>query len=172
MNTRKKTKPAEPASMEKIKSVSHDLLLAGIGAWVHSRKSKGEGKGSGKGKGKSEGMPDYATLVSEGRKAEPEFKASMQKTWDEWKAKTQSLGSGNRFSVSGDRLRGAFDERVSSAIGGLGLPTRKEMDALQAKVDRLLEARQPGRRKAAAKKAAPAAKKAAAKRAPARGSAK
>lgn len=145
MATRKKPTPETKPSLEKIKSFSHDVLLAGIGAWARSR--SGESR-------KGKGLPDFATLVKEGRKAEPEVKASMQKTWDEWKQKSQSLGSGNRFAMSGDKLRSAFDERVSAAIGSLGLPTRKEIEALKAKIDSLQAERTPARRRAA-KKAAP-----------------
>jgi poly(hydroxyalkanoate) granule-associated protein len=146
----KKSDGAQP--LQKVKTLSHDLLLAGIGAWVSSRDKKKSDK--------DKGLPDFATLVREGRKAEPELKASLQKTWDEWKEKSSS----SRLSKSGDQLRGVFDERVSSAITGLGLPTRKEIDALEAKVDRLMNERSDGRgSKAAAKK--PAAKKPAAKKA-------
>lgn len=180
MASRKKTQQAaaDAPSLDKIKNLTHDLLLAGIGAWVTSRDRKqGEKDGKGKkGEKDEKGLPDFATLVSEGRKAEPGLKASMQKTWDEWKEKSQNLGAGDRLAQGGSRLRGAFDERVSSAIGGLGLPTRKEVEALEAKVDRLLGARAPARRAAAKKAAAPrkpaakkvATKKAAKKAAPAR----
>lgn len=150
-------KSGEAKPLQKVKSFSHDLLLAGIGAWASSRDKKKSDK--------DKGLPDFATLVREGRKAEPELKASLHKTWDEWKDKS----SNSRLSKSGDQLRGVFDERVSSAITGLGLPTRKEIDALEAKVNRLLGEQAGGRgSKAAAKKTAaakPAAKKPAAKKA-------
>lgn len=145
----KSAKTDDKQTLQKVKSFSHDLLLAGIGAWASSRDKKKSDK--------DKGLPDFATLVREGRKAEPELKASLHKTWDEWKEKSSS----SRLSKSGDQLRGVFDERVSSAITGLGLPTRKEIDALEAKVNRLLSEQAGGRgSKTAAKK--PAAKKAAA----------
>ena len=150
-------KSGEAKPLQKVKNFSHDLLLAGIGAWASSRDKKKSDK--------DKGLPDFATLVREGRKAEPELKASLHKTWDEGKDKS----SNSRLSKSGDQLRGVFDERVSSAITGLGLPTRKEIDALEAKVNRLLGEQAGGRgSKAAAKKTAaakPAAKKPAAKKA-------
>lgn len=158
-------KSGEAKPLQKVKNFSHDLLLAGIGAWASSRDKKKSDK--------DKGLPDFATLVREGRKAEPELKASLHKTWDEWKDKS----SNSRLSKSGDQLRGVFDERVSSAITGLGLPTRKEIDALEAKVNRLLGEQAGGRgSKAAAKKTAaakpaaakPAAKKPAAKKAAAK----
>lgn len=155
-DAKSKAKSKDKPSLEKVKNFSHDLLLAGIGAWASSRDKKKSDK--------DKGLPDFATLVREGRKAEPELKASLQKTWDEWKEKS----SNTRLSKSGGQLRGVFDERVNSAITGLGLPTRKEIDALEAKVDRLLGERAGGRgaaAKTAAKKAAGAAKGAAAKKA-------
>lgn len=128
-----KAKAKDKPSLEKVKNFSHDLLLAGIGAWASSRDKKKSDK--------DKGLPDFATLVREGRKAEPELKASLHKTWDEWKEKS----SNSRLSKSGGQLRGVFDERVSSAISGLGLPTRKEIDALEAKVDRLMREKGGGR---------------------------
>lgn len=158
-DAKSKAKTKDKPSLEKVKNFSHDLLLAGIGAWASSRDKKKSDK--------DKGLPDFATLVREGRKAEPELKASLQKTWDEWKEKS----SNSRLSKSGGQLRGVFDERVSSAISGLGLPTRKEIDALEAKVDKLMSEKGGGRvgatKAAGAKKAAPAKKASApAKRAP------
>lgn len=158
-DAKSKAKAKDKPSLEKVKNFSHDLLLAGIGAWASSRDKKKSDK--------DKGLPDFATLVREGRKAEPELKASLQKTWDEWKEKS----SNSRLSKGGGQLRGVFDERVSSAISGLGLPTRKEIDALEAKVDKLMREKGGGRagatKAAAAKKAAPAKKASApAKRAP------
>lgn len=148
-DAKSKAKAKDKPSLEKVKNFSHDLLLAGIGAWASSRDKKKSDK--------DKGLPDFATLVREGRKAEPELKASLQKTWDEWKEKS----SNSRLSKSGGQLRGVFDERVSSAISGLGLPTRKEIDALEAKVDRLMNdkggTRGGAAKKAGAKKAAGAA---------------
>jgi poly(hydroxyalkanoate) granule-associated protein len=159
MATRKKAAPAATEDAEladKVKSLTHDMLLAGIGAWSRSRSGAADG---------GKGLPDFAALVAEGRKAEPTLKTSMQKTWDEWKQQSQAFDARKRFGLDGDKLRSAFDERVGAAISSLGLPTRGELDALKAKLGELLGERAPARKSAARK--APA-KKAAAKRAPAK----
>lgn len=145
----KAAKVDDAQALQKVKTFSHDLLLAGIGAWASSRDRDR------KTATKDKGLPDFATLVREGRKAEPELKASLQKTWDEWKEKSQT----SRLSKSGDQLRGVFDERVSAAISGLGLPTRKEIDALAAKVDRLMGQKAAAGKPAAKKSASRAARK-------------
>lgn len=38
------------------------------------------------------------------------------------------------------RLQAVFDERVSAALAQMGIPTRKDMEALNQKVDRLIAA--------------------------------
>jgi poly(hydroxyalkanoate) granule-associated protein len=83
-------------------------------------------------------------------------------------------GFGKQASGSWDKLEQVFEERVSRALGSIGVPTRKDIEALASQVDELREmvarlsdqagmaatpaARRAARtasRKPAAKKAAP-----------------
>ena len=87
-----KNKPASTAAtpdwMSRIKESSHDVLLAGIGALARARKDGAKPAKGGK-SAKSTGA-DFETLVSEGRKLEPEVKDSLQKVWTDLKEKSRT----------------------------------------------------------------------------------
>ncbi len=155
---RTKTKPASktatpttPDWKSRIKESSHDLLLAGIGALARARKDAPKPAKGGK-SAKASGA-DFETLVAEGRKLEPEIMGSLEKAWTELKEKSRTSMS---FKPDG-KFKGVFEERVAEALARLGVPSAKEIEALNRKVDRLLkEGGAPTKspvRKAAAKKA-------------------
>ncbi|MBL0296507.1 MAG: phasin family protein [Betaproteobacteria bacterium] len=87
-----KNKPAFTAAtpdwMSRIKESSHDVLLAGIGALARARKDGPRPAKGGK-SAKSTGA-DFETLVSEGRKLEPEVKDSLQRVWTDLKEKSRT----------------------------------------------------------------------------------
>lgn len=128
--------------VDKMKSSSHDVLLAGLGALARA----------GAGGKRKQGGQDYAALVAEGRKIEPKLVASMQKAWDGLKERSNVM-TPPKFESS--KLQGVFEERVSAALARLGIPTQKEIQALNQKVDRLLAERnrKPARKRAAKKRA-------------------
>lgn len=129
--------------VDKMKNSSHEVLLAGLGALVRA------GAGGTQGKGRD----DFAALVAEGRKIEPKLVASMHRTWADLRGRS-SLMVMPGFESS--KLQSVFEERVSTALARLGIPTQKEIKALNEKVDRLLaEVNRRPARKAAAKKRAP-----------------
>jgi poly(hydroxyalkanoate) granule-associated protein len=150
-----KSKPASttatPDWMSRIKESSHEVLLAGIGALARARQDGPKSAKGGK-SAKSAGA-DFETLVSEGRKLEPEIKDSLHKAWTDMKEKSRTSMS---FKPDG-KFKGVFEERVAEALARLGVPSAKEIEALNRKVDRLLkEGGAPTKspvRKAAAKKA-------------------
>lgn len=165
-----KAKPAPttttPDWMSRIKESSHDVLLAGIGALARARKDAPKPAKGGK-SAKNAGA-DFETLVSEGRKLEPEIKGSLQKVWTDLKEKSSTSMS---FKTDG-KLKGVFEQRVAEALTRLGVPSTKEIEELNRKVDRLLKeggavtknpVRKAAATKAVAKKAV--AKKAVAKKA-------
>ena len=158
-----KNKPASTAAtpdwMSRIKESSHDVLLAGIGALARARKDGAKPAKGGK-SAKSTGA-DFETLVSEGRKLEPEVKDSLQRVWTDLKEKSRTSMP---FKPDG-KLKGVFEQRVAEALARLGVPRAKEIEDLNRKVDSLLAKRIAGA-KASAKKAP--AKKASAKKAPPR----
>lgn len=147
-----KNKPAFTAAtpdwMSRIKESSHDVLLAGIGALARARKDGPRPAKGGK-SAKSTGA-DFETLVSEGRKLEPEVKDSLQKVWTDLKEKSRTSIS---FKPDG-KFKGVFEQRVAEALARLGVPRAKEIEDLNRKVDSLLAKRIAGA-KASAKKAPP-----------------
>ena len=163
-----KNKPAFTAAtpdwMSRIKESSHDVLLAGIGALARARKDGAKPAKGGK-SAKSTGA-DFETLVSEGRKLEPEVKDSLQKVWTDLKEKSRTSMP---FKPDG-KLKGVFEQRVAEALARLGVPRAKEIEDLNRKVDSLLAKRIAGAKasakKAPAKKAPP--KKVVASKAPAK----
>lgn len=168
-----KTKPASktatPDWKSRIKESSHDVLLAGIGALARARKDGPKPAKSGKSTKGADA--DFETLVSEGRKLEPELMGSLQKAWTDLKDKSRTSMS---FKPDG-KFKGVFEERVAEALARLGVPRAKEIEELNRKVDSLLKQRgtraKPAAKKVVAKKAVAktvAAKKSAAKKAPAR----
>jgi poly(hydroxyalkanoate) granule-associated protein len=163
-----KNKPAFTAAtpdwMSRIKESSHDVLLAGIGALARARKDGAKPAKGGK-SAKSTGA-DFETLVSEGRKLEPEVKDSLQRVWTDLKEKSRTSMP---FKPDG-KLKGVFEQRVAEALARLGVPRAKEIEDLNRKVDSLLAKRDAGAKasakKAPAKKAPP--KKVVASKAPAK----
>lgn len=163
-----KNKPASTAAtpdwMSRIKESSHDVLLAGIGALARARKDGAKPAKGGK-SAKSTGA-DFETLVSEGRKLEPEVKDSLQRVWTDLKEKSRTSMP---FKPDG-KLKGVFEQRVAEALARLGVPRAKEIEDLNRKVDSLLAKRDAGAKasakKAPAKKAPP--KKVVASKAPAK----
>lgn len=147
-----KNKPAFTAAtpdwMSRIKESSHDVLLAGIGALARARKDGPRPAKGGK-SAKSTGA-DFETLVSEGRKLEPEVKDSLQRVWTDLKEKSRTSMP---FKPDG-KLKGVFEQRVAEALARLGVPRAKEIEDLNRKVDSLLAKRIAGA-KASAKKAPP-----------------
>lgn len=147
-----KNKPASTAAtpdwMSRIKESSHDVLLAGIGALARARKDGPRPAKGGK-SAKSTGA-DFETLVSEGRKLEPEVKDSLQRVWTDLKEKSRTSMP---FKPDG-KLKGVFEQRVAEALARLGVPRAKEIEDLNRKVDSLLAKRIAGA-KASAKKAPP-----------------
>lgn len=136
--------------LARLRESSHDVFLAGLASLARSRGAAGA----------KLVRADFDALVAEGRKLEPDLRETVQKTWDDLRERSRSTMAVVPLPTEG-RLQGVFQERVAAAVRGLGLPTRAELDALSAKLDRLLKmqpAAAPSRKaKVAAKKATPAA---------------
>lgn len=127
--------------VEKARTSSRNVLLAGLGAVAKARQAR------------EERLND---LIAEGKRFEPKFKQAIE----DMKAKLQPKEGakfdlskfkldGKKFDFSQFKLggkkfdRAAIEARVSERLGEtlhrLGLPTRKEVDELTKKVDKLAE---------------------------------
>lgn len=158
----------------KIMESGQQIWLAGLGAFA---------------KAQEEGGKLYEALIKEGSALEKITTKYTTGKVDEVRGAVENTVSQvkDRASDTWDKLEKVFEERVSRALGGLGIPGRDELNELTKKVDDLAKAikgmnkagsEKPGVQasaKSAAKpaaKAAPAVKAAAAKAAPAKAASK
>lgn len=146
-----------------VKDSAAQIWQAGLGAF-----SKAQGEG-----GKL-----FEQLVKEGMSMQRKTQAVAEEKFGEVSSKMTKLSDDvqNKAGQQWDKLESIFEERVAKALGKLGVPSSKDVDALikridtlQASVAKLSKApAAKGAARPAAKKAAVPAKKAAAKKAAAK----
>jgi poly(hydroxyalkanoate) granule-associated protein len=140
-----------------IRESAQQIWLAGMGAFAKAR---------------AERTKIFDALVKEGHNIQLRTRALAEDRMGEVSEKVNDVKE--RASESWDKLEQVFENRVSRALGRLGVPTSKDIQALARRVDELSEsvkalgAKAPAR--ATAPKAAAKAAKAAAK--PAKAAAK
>ena len=129
-----------------VKDSAQQIWLAGLGAFA---------------KAQEEGTKVFDTLVKEGLSIQRKTQSVAEERISEATQKVSNMASdiGSRAAGQWDKLESIFEERVAKAMGKLGVPSAKDIAALNARIDAL--SAQLG------KPAAPAAKKAPAKKAPA-----
>lgn len=151
-----------------IKDSAQQIWLAGLGAFS---------------KAQAEGGKAFEVLVKEGLSIQRKTQAVAEERISEATSRVSSMANDISSKAAGkwDKLESLFEERVAKALGTLGVPTARDIEALMARIDELnahvaqLTGTSPARKrtpakavpKAAAKPAAKAAAKPAAK-APAR----
>ena len=131
-----------------VKDSAQQIWLAGLGAFA---------------KAQEEGGKVFEALVKEGTSIQRKTQSAAEEKISEATSKMASMAGDISSRASGQwgKLEDIFEERVSKALGKLGVPTAKSVEALVARIEALEKAR--------AVKAAPAAKKAAAaKKSPAK----
>ena len=133
-----------------VKSSAQQIWLAGLGAFS---------------KAQEEGGKVFEALVKEGMGLQKKTQAVAEEKISEVTGRMSGM-AGDVQAKAGqqwDKLESIFEERTAKALGKLGVPTKKDIETVMARVDEL--AAQVGK---LAKQAAPrAASKAAAKEAPA-----
>lgn len=144
-----------------VRASAHQIWQAGLGAFA---------------KAQEEGGRVFSKLVQEGSALQ---KRTRSMTDDRLADMTDTVtkvadGVSKQASGSWDKLEQVFEERVTRALGAIGVPTRKDIEALTRQVEQLSEAvaklSGQGRVKTAARKpvlkaaAKPAARKAAARK--------
>ncbi len=146
-----------------IKESAQQIWLAGLGAFS---------------KAQEEGGKAFETLVKEGMSIQRKTQAVAEERISEATSRVSSMANEIQNKAAGqwDKLESLFEERVAKALGKLGVPSARDVDALMERIDALnkqvlklggvdVPAAKPTRKAPAKKAAAP---KAAAKRAPAR----
>ena len=136
-----------------IKDSAQQIWLAGLGAFA---------------KAQAEGGKAFETLVKEGLSIQRKTQAVAEERISEATSRVSSMASDISSKAAGkwDKLESLFEERVAKALGTLGVPTARDIEALMARIRALL------RRASSARPAAKAAAKAPAKKATARPAAK
>ena len=120
--------------VEQAKERSRDNRLVVLGVIANSRKAKDERK---------------ASLLEAGRAYEPEFEQKMEELKSKFKRDDDkkfsfSLPKKDKKGAKADKaeptkFQTMLNERMAQSFDRLGLPTRKDFDALSKKVDKLIE---------------------------------
>ncbi|HZV66751.1 MAG TPA: phasin family protein [Telluria sp.] len=154
-----------------VRASAHQIWQAGLGAFA---------------KAQEEGGRVFSKLVKEGTDLQKRTRSMAGDKVSEVTGTMSKVadGVGKQASGSWDKLEQVFEDRVARALATIGVPTQKDMDALNKRIEQLSKAvaalsakapaaarpaAKPAAKKAAVKTAArPAVKKAAAKKAVAR----
>lgn len=142
-----------------IKDSAQQIWLAGLGAFS---------------KAQEEGGKVFETLVKEGLGIQRKTQVAAEEKISEATGKMASMATDISSKAAGqwDKLENIFEDRVAKALSKLGVPSARDLEALNARIDALSKGTgKAAPAKAAAKttaKAAAPAKKAAAKKAAAK----
>ena len=153
-----------------VRNSAQQIWQAGLGAFA---------------KAQEEGNKVFSKLVKEGTELQKRTRNLAEGKVSEVRDTVSGLTEGVTSKAAGswDKLEQVFEERVARALGSIGVPTQKDIQALTKRVEQLskavaeLSGKKVPAAKAAAKPAAkaaakPAAKKPAAKKAAAKPAAK
>lgn len=147
-----------------IKDSAQQIWLAGLGAFS---------------KAQEEGSKAFETLVKEGMSIQRKTQSAAEERFSEASSRVSGMASEIQNKAAGqwDKLESLFEERVAKALGRLGVPSARDVEALMERIEALnaqvmrfgglgSEAPAPSAkpaRKASAKSAAKPASKSAAK---------
>ena len=117
-------KKTGPQLSSAVKDSAQQIWLAGLGAFS---------------KAQEEGSKVFDTLVKEGLAIQRKTQAVAEEKITEAASKISDMASdiqskaGNRW----DKLENIFEERVAKALGKLGVPSAREVNALAERIDQL-----------------------------------
>ena len=146
------SKPASsstPPGADAVRDSAHQIWLAGLGAFS---------------KAQAEGGKVFEALMKEGAALQKKTQGLAEERISAVTSKMTAVAGGvtDKAGAHWDKLESIFEARVAKALNKMGVPSRKDIDALIKRIDEL--SAKTGAPKAAAAKKAPAAKKAAVKR--------
>ena len=126
-----------------IKDSAQQIWLAGLGAFS---------------KAQAEGGKAFETLVKEGLSIQRKTQAVAEERINEATQRMSNMASdiGSKAAGQWDKLENIFEDRVAKALGKLGVPTARDVEALIERIDALSAVVQGGK-PAAPRKAAPKA---------------
>lgn len=130
-STAKKVEENTASVTADMKNYAHQIWLAGLGAYAKAGK---------------EGADYFKKLVSEGEAVEKQGKelvsSQVESATSRVNSKVESIRERfqTRTGSSLSKVEEVFDERVASALGRMGIPSKKDVDQLSAKLDDLTAA--------------------------------
>lgn len=159
--TSTKQKPAENRVNEVAEQLEH-AFMAGLGALSDAQKK---------------GAKRFDSLVKEGEKFRKKATSRTETLIDDVQDAIRDMADGAQSRASGlldqvrdksqlDKLQSAFDTRVADAMDRLNVPSKNDIDAINRKLNKIIQLLDKPRKPAAKKKASrkPATKKAASKK--------
>jgi poly(hydroxyalkanoate) granule-associated protein len=122
-----------------VKESAQQIWLAGMGAFS---------------KAQEEGSKVFEALIKEGLNLQKKTQGLAEERISTVTGKMTAMADGmsNKAGAQWDKLESIFEERVAKALNKMGVPSRKDIDALIKRIDTL--SAQVGGRAAPAKKAA------------------
>lgn len=107
-----------------VKNYAHQIWLAGLGAYAKAGK---------------EGAEYFKKLVQEGEEAEKQGKELIASQVEAANSKVESFKEKFQAKTGGrlNKVEEVFDDRVAAALGRMGIPSKKDVDQLSAKLDDL-----------------------------------
>ena len=128
-----------------VKDSAQQIWQAGLGAFNRAQ---------------AEGSKAFEALVKEGVTFQRKTQSAAEEKISEATSKMSSMATDISTKATGqwDKLETIFEDRVAKALGKLGVPSAKDINALIARVDELNNSVQKLSAKAAAAPAKPSAK--------------
>lgn len=130
-----------------VKESAQQIWLAGLGAFS---------------KAQEEGGKVFEALVKEGLTLQRKTQAVAEEKITEATSRVTTMATdiGSRAAGQWDKLENIFEERVAKALGKLGVPSARDIEALHARIEALTPkaAKAPVAKTAARSAARPAAK--------------
>jgi poly(hydroxyalkanoate) granule-associated protein len=124
MQKSENAKSGGPQLSGTVKDSANQIWLAGLGAFA---------------KAQEEGGKVFEALVKEGLSIQRKTQAVAEEKISEATSKMANMATdiSSRASGQWDKLENIFEDRVSRALGKLGVPTAKDIDVLVARIDEL-----------------------------------
>lgn len=100
-----------------LRKYTHQIWLAGLGAFA---------------KAEEEGSKLFENLVDAGREVESKAREKTESRVEEVKSKVRG-----RTGETLEKMEKAFDERLTGALSRLGIPNKREVEALNSRIEEL-----------------------------------
>ena len=128
-----------------VKDSAQQIWLAGLGAFA---------------KAQEEGNKVFEALVKEGLSLQRKTQAVAEEKISQASSRVTGMATdiGSRAAGQWDKLETIFEDRVAKALGRLGIPTARDLQALNERIDALTEELAKTRKTPAARTAKAAGK--------------